>query len=74
VSAGGIPIRRNSRWMCIARGWPKRIHTVIEIAGNTVTTWSDPSTDQKEGGESFRGSTAEFKSLFALCNGGKNEC
>lgn len=74
MSAGGIPIKRNSRWMCIAAGQPKRIHTVIETAGNTVTTWSDPSTEATEGGESFHGTTTLFKSLFALCNGGNTEC
>lgn len=74
MSAGGIPILRNSRWMCIAAGQPKRIHTVIETDGNTVTTWSDPSTEATEGGESFHGTTTLFKSLFALCNGGNTEC
>lgn len=74
MSAGGIPINRNSRWMCIAAGQPKRIHTVIETAGNTVTTWSDPSTEATECGESFHGTTTQFKSLFALCNGGNTEC
>lgn len=74
MSAGGIPIKRNSRWMCIAAGQPKRIHTVIETAGDMVTTWSDPSTEATEGGESFHGTTTLFKSLFALCNGGNTEC
>ena len=58
-------IKTRTVWVYLGPGDGRNVkHTVTSVGNNEVTTWSEPSRNQEEGGQSWLGNINDFRRHF----------